>query len=131
MKRLITSAALVLVAAVGILGVNFRMPTELRADEQRELPVTTKLDDFVLLATPTDQRQQLLERLKAKVELMSDEDVQQALEATDAEIRTLRAEFKLQEAVSILRSVVEEFEGTPPASKAKRMLKALEVPTDI
>ena len=121
MKRLITCAALLLLAAVV-----FVVAWERTAQAQEEIT-------FVVVDPVTGfdaQRQQLLERTKAKIELMSDEEVQQALESTDAEIRKMQAKQQLDQTAESLRSIMEEFEGTESATAAKRMLDAMQPPRE-
>lgn len=69
------------------------------------------------------ERQQLLEQLKTQVELMSDEEVTQALGATAAENRARQASRKLGETAATLREFAKEFDGTPAAELAKRMVE--------
>jgi len=107
MKRLIAYAVLVLVAAVVVL-----TPAR-RATIQAQV------------AGPSEAlREQYIETLKTKAGLMSDEEVQKALETANAEIRALQANQKLDQTAETLRSIEQEFKGTPAADEAKSMLKA-------
>jgi len=124
MKRFITCAALLLVtSAVVVTAVRER--SVLRADD--EARVTARL--FQTEYRPRndlpadDLRQQYVERLKAKAELMSDEEIKAALETTDKEIRDLEAEKRLKDVSNALASIMADCEGTRAAGIAEVMLQ--------
>jgi hypothetical protein len=121
MKRLVTCALLLLVASFAIGAVQ-EVRSVLRAGNE---PVVVRDYGVVDPVNGADaKRQQLLERLKSKVELMSDEDVDKALEATDKEIQELEAAKRLDDATKLLQSIVNQYGGTPSAQRAGRMLDA-------
>lgn len=122
MKRLFASALLVIVAAVVVFGLAGRAPRNKAAFGQDFEPFGT-VDPINGIDA---QKQQLLERLKAKVELMSDEEIKQALESTNSEIRVMQAKQKLDQAAESLRAIVKEFDGTPSAQLAHEMLSVHE-----
>jgi hypothetical protein len=127
MKRLVAYSAFFVLSAALIAFAVDRDPTVFGRDDFSPPPVSRSAPAPALAfqleaATPLSQRQQLLDRTKAKIELMSDEDVQQALEQTDAEIRLMQAKQKLDQTADLLRSIVEEYEGTPAAKIAFDML---------
>jgi hypothetical protein len=103
MKRLITCAALLLAAVAVFSAVGAQ-------------------DEAVPSSAVDAQRQRLLEQLKTKVDLMSEEEVEAALRETHSEIVSLQAKRKLDEAAMILRTIVKEYEVTPAANVAGQML---------
>ena len=116
MKRLIACAALLLAAA----GVFVALTA--RADQEPDFRIDNSLIGEVV--SPAESlREQVLERLRAKVELMSEEELRETLEATDTEIRTMQAKQKLDQTAETLQEIVEEFEGTPSADTALAMMQ--------
>lgn len=120
MKRLITCALLLLVAVVVFASLR----------EQ-----AARAEDGAVVTVPAAEtlREQYLERQRAKAALMSEEQLQQALETTDTEIRELDAENKVMSAAEVLANVVANSEGTRAAHVAQRMLQVYEtraMPTD-
>jgi hypothetical protein len=126
MKRLITCAALMLVAAV-VVFTNFRERSRLRAGDELFRSSTFESDfQDAAAVEPNPLREQVLERLKAKVELMTDEELKQTLQTTDAEIRTMQAKQELDQTTEILRRIVSGFEGTSSAVTAQAMIQVYE-----
>jgi hypothetical protein len=129
MKRLITCATLMLVAAVVFVVARERSAAR-AADSATRAADAARVDrvpSATAVSEPHPLRNQLLLRLKAKVDLMTDEQLQQSLETTDAEIRALQSERRLRDAVQILSEVTEEYEGTPSAAIAQDMLSIHEL----
>jgi len=118
MKRLITCAALLLVAGV----VVFHATREMTATAGNERVLSESNQAYYSRVEGAALRRHYVERLKAKAELMSDEEIKAALETTDGEIRALEAESRLTDASEILTSIVKEYEGTNAAHFAKQML---------
>ena len=129
MKRLITCAALLLVTA-GVISAVSRAQLA-RAGDQTEREVIKNgpgLSGFSVETRPQREtlREQYLERQRAKAELMSDEELQEALEATDTEIRAREATQQLDECLRMLGVVREKYEGTPAAEIAAQLLSVIE-----
>jgi hypothetical protein len=120
MKRLL-GVAFVLIAGVVVLRAADE--TKPRAPEEKIRAIRqAAVLHYVEQETESSSRQQLLERLKANVELMTDQEVEEALATTDREIVLRKAKGKLDAAASLLREVAKEFEGTPSAVIAREML---------
>lgn len=135
MKRYLASAALLFVAVLVFLG-ELRARPVLRADEKIDsqtvrLHATAPGVRVVEDQQPFDpMRQQLLERIKAKIQLMSDEDVQKAVEATNIEIDELQAAVRLKHASDMLQSIIDDYGKTQSARRAAQMMDAnIERPT--
>lgn len=118
MKRFLAVAFVLLISAAALFVVTRGQLVRADADDtfraaaaerQREVEAETLRDRYV-------------ERLKAKADLMSDEEVHRALESTDAEIRVIQAKRKLDEAANFLRTIAQQFDGTPSANVATEML---------
>jgi len=73
-------------------------------------------------------RQGLLKNLARKIDSLSDEEKQKALESTFAEIRLLDAQEHLDQITVALKSVVKNYDGTRSAETAKRMLELHDKP---
>jgi hypothetical protein len=118
MKRLLSVAFVLLISAAALFVVTRGQLVGADADDafrataaerQREVEHETLRDRYV-------------ERLKAKADLMSDEEVQKALEETESSIRFIQAKRKLDETAATLRTIMQEFDGTPFAKVAEDML---------
>ena len=118
MRRLITCAALLLIASGAAFSLMAREPAGGRILDA-DVGQVGSLD----VAAADDLRSQLLDRLKAKVDLMSEEEIQQALEATEEEIRIRSADYRLRDVIESLSAINDEFEGTPAAGIAQRMMQ--------
>jgi hypothetical protein len=131
MKRLLALAVLGLMAAAFVSYAAYVERPALRAaDDDFIDPPVTRTVPAPLVAAESDSsaklnrlREHLLDRTKAKIELMSEEDIRRALEATDSEIRVMQARQKLDETAATLRTIVKEFNGTPSADLAKQMIE--------
>jgi len=131
MKWLIACAALLLLGVVIVSGQS-RERSTLRADEPFALPPDTRVvfpsgATVDLQGQPLDagfgpKRRELLHKMRAKIELMDDEQVRQALESADTEIGQLEAAKRLKQATETLRSIVDDFGKTPSAVVAREML---------
>jgi hypothetical protein len=133
MKRLVAVAFMLLIVAAALFEVA-RGQLVRAADERVETRSShaefTLRSDFP--AEPNRHlREQVLERLKAKVELMSDEELQKALEETNKDIRAKEAAKQLNECIESMRNIVEKYEGTSAATTSKRLLDALDPKTEI
>ena len=73
-------------------------------------------------------RQVLLKNLAKKIDSMTDEEKQKALESTFAEIRILEAAEHLDQTAVALKAIVKNYEGTRSAETAKRMLELHDEP---
>lgn len=67
-------------------------------------------------------REQLLQLVEEKAQLMDREALEEALSEVQNDISELQALRKLEEARQILSSIVEEHAGTDGAARAQRML---------
>lgn len=136
MKHLIACAALIVLAGV-IAFVHERDRPALRAEENPfALPPDTRivLPPEAVVASVSERqpldagfgpkRRELLHKMRAKIELMDDEQVRQALEQADTEIGELEAAKRLKQATGTLRSIVDELGKTPSATIAREMLAA-------
>lgn len=129
MKRLIASALLIVGTAMLLCGLGTLQSPDLSAADQ---PVS--FDPFTAPSiSPTGElersradelRERLLERMRAKAELMDAEELESALQELDADILQLEAEQKLADAKAALQKVVEDYPGTQAAARAEQMLHA-------
>ena len=143
MRRLITCAALLLVAAAVVFSAtraqlaragdatrraddvvsrahDSATPASARASATRTVPIS---QDATVAPESNPLREQYLERQRAKAELMSDDEIQQALDAMDKEIRVLESERDLKEAAAMLDRIKSQHLGTLAGSVADRMLQ--------
>jgi hypothetical protein len=115
MKRLVTCALLLLVVAVVLPAADeTKSPSRAggqhqpapRAEEQTVSGIRlTAVVQYVATETESAARQQLLERLNENVELMTDQEVQEAIETADREILVRKAKGKLDAARMALRQM--------------------------
>ncbi|MFO1092933.1 MAG: hypothetical protein U0992_06405 [Planctomycetaceae bacterium] len=157
MKRLIACAALLVYAAVvftatrelvGVRADDFPLKStndaahgtffnlSVEAEPVQDFAANTEVAAPAVESNPfadfgnDPNRQKLLERTKAKIELMSDEEVKESLQATDAEIREREAEKRLNDVINSLGSINKDFEGTAAATKAAKLLQFHQNPED-
>lgn len=119
MKRLLTCTALLLAATVAIAS-NQDKPVPESPESGIQYKAVVELQ--ARATESTTSRGKLLKQLRKKVELMSDQEVEESLGATEQEIRQLEAKAKLDAAASLLRQVQQEYDGTPSATVAQQML---------
>jgi hypothetical protein len=120
MKRLHHCALVALLAIVGV-GTVAEFRSKLRAaDEKRTVFITN--DGIDPIERSARLRERYVEEQRAKATLMSDEEVENALQATQSEVRALQAKNQLDQTAETLKTIVKNFEGTPSAALAQEML---------
>jgi hypothetical protein len=104
-----------------------------KQDKRLIAPSTAKPDDFAStpqLKTTTVEainlRNQFIELSKKKAQLMKEPQLKREIEALEREIPELEAWAKAQEAVQILREVIEKHPNTKAAESANAAIQLIE-----